>query len=178
MKDGGAGRIRVGNAPCSWGVVEGLGHPGAPGWRRVLDEIAEAGYAGTELGDRGFMPEDPELVRQELAKRQLAMIGAFVPVALADRGAHAGGESAAVRTARLLTGCVRGTPEEGRPLVQEVRLFDLYQGESIGEGKRSLAFSIVYQAPERTLTDAEVAEARQRIVRRASMELGARLREA
>ena len=117
MKDSGAGRIRVANAPCSWGVVEGLGHPGAPGWLRVLDEIAEAGYAGTELGDRGFMPEDPELVRQELAQRQLAMIGAFVPVALADREAHAGGESAAVRTARLLAGCVRETPEEGRPLV-------------------------------------------------------------
>ena len=68
--------------------------------------------------------------------------------------------------------------EEGRPLVQEVRLFDLYQGESIGEGKRSLAFSIVYQAPERTLTDDEVAKTRERIVRRVSTELGARLREA
>jgi len=68
--------------------------------------------------------------------------------------------------------------EEGRPLVQEVRLFDLYQGESIGEGKRSLAFSIVYQAPERTLTDDEVAKTRERIVLRVSKELGAKLREA
>ncbi|MGH2619761.1 MAG: phenylalanine--tRNA ligase subunit beta, partial [Anaerolineales bacterium] len=56
--------------------------------------------------------------------------------------------------------------EEGRPLVQDVRLFDFYQGESIGVGKRSLAFSIVYQAPERTLTDDEVAGTRDRIVRR------------
>ncbi len=117
MKSGGTGSIRVANAPCSWGVVEGLGHPGAPGWMRVLDEIAEAGYAGTELGDQGFMPEDSELLRRELAKRRLAMIGAFVPVALAERASHADGQAAAVRTARLLAACVVGTPEEGRPLV-------------------------------------------------------------
>ena len=68
--------------------------------------------------------------------------------------------------------------EEGQPLVQDVRLFDQYQGESIGQGKRSLAFSIVYQAAERTLTDDEVAKTRERIVRRVSKELGAKLREA
>ncbi len=68
--------------------------------------------------------------------------------------------------------------EEGRPLVQEVRLFDLYQGESIGVGKKSLAFSIVYQADERTLTDDEVAAARERIVRRVNSEVGGKLREA
>jgi phenylalanyl-tRNA synthetase beta chain len=62
--------------------------------------------------------------------------------------------------------------------VQEVRLFDRYRGDPIEAGKLSLAFSIVYQASERTLTDSEVAETRERIVRRVSTELGARLREA
>ena len=44
------------NAPCSWGTVHAAGGPDAPGWRQVLDEIQESGYAGTELGDPGFMP--------------------------------------------------------------------------------------------------------------------------
>ena len=68
--------------------------------------------------------------------------------------------------------------EEGRPLVQEVRLFDLYAGDQVGEGKKSLAFSIVYQAVDRTLTDEEVARKREQIVKRVSQELGAKLREA
>jgi len=97
-------------------------------------------------------------------------VPAFPPI-LEDLAFIVGADIAAERVRSLIL-------EEGRPLVQEVRLFDLYRGDPIEEGKLSLAFSIVYQAPERTLTDAEVAEARQRIVRRASMELGARLREA
>jgi len=97
-------------------------------------------------------------------------VPAFPPV-LEDLAFIVGSEVSGERVRSLIQ-------EEGRPLVQEVRLFDLYQGESIGEGKRSLAFSIVYQALERTLTDDEVAKTRERIVRRVSTELGARLREA
>jgi phenylalanyl-tRNA synthetase beta chain len=66
--------------------------------------------------------------------------------------------------------------ESGKPLVAEVRLFDLYRGEQIGEGKKSLAYSIVYQAPDRTLTDDEVAKVRGRIIRQLDTELGAKLR--
>jgi inosose dehydratase len=69
---------------------------------RVLDEMAGAGYAGTELGDWGFMPTDPARLREELARRNLALLGAFVPVRLADERAHAPGLASAVRTARLL----------------------------------------------------------------------------
>ena len=51
--------IRVGNAPCSWGVIENVeGERG--GYAKVLDEMAETGFAGTELGDWGFMPTDPD----------------------------------------------------------------------------------------------------------------------
>jgi inosose dehydratase len=98
--------IRVANAPCSWGVLEfGLegGAEGAvAGCRRVLDEMAEAGYLGTEFGDWGFMPTEAGALRQVLAQRRLSMVGAFVPVALADAGAHAAGEAAALRVAKLL----------------------------------------------------------------------------
>ena len=37
-------------------------------------------------------------------------------------------------------------------------LFDVYRGDQVGGGKKSLAFSLTYQAPDRTLTDAEVEE--------------------
>jgi phenylalanyl-tRNA synthetase beta chain len=64
----------------------------------------------------------------------------------------------------------------GGELVAGVRLFDLYRGEQIGAGKKSLAYSIAYQAPDRTLTDAEVAKVRAEIVRRLEQAVGARLR--
>ena len=94
--------IRIANAPCSWGVLEFDLEGEAAGYEQVLDEIAETGYAGTELGDWGFMPTDPGALRAELARRGLDLLAAFVPVALADAGAHAGGEATAVRIAQLL----------------------------------------------------------------------------
>jgi phenylalanyl-tRNA synthetase beta chain len=66
----------------------------------------------------------------------------------------------------------------GEPLVREVRLFDVYQGPQIGAGKVSLAYSLTYQASDRTLTDEEVAEVRRRVVAVLERELGAKLREA
>jgi len=96
--------IRIGNAPCSWGVLEfGLEGETAD-YRRVLDEMQETGYEGTELGDWGFLPTDPHRLREELRARGLSLLGAFVPVALKDPQAHAAGQEAAVRTARLLAG--------------------------------------------------------------------------
>ncbi|MBM3190251.1 MAG: TIM barrel protein [Chloroflexi bacterium] len=103
--------IRVGNAPCSWGTLEFKGLGGEQiGYRQMLDELVETGYTGTELGDWGYMPTDPAALRSELASRGLAMLGAFVPVALTDEGAHAAGLEAALRVARLLA-AVATTPE-------------------------------------------------------------------
>ena len=94
--------IHIGNAPCSWGVLE-FGLAGETGdYRQVLDEMQETGYAGTELGDWGFLPTEPHRLREELRARGLSLLGAFVPVALKDPQAHAAGQEAAVRTARLL----------------------------------------------------------------------------
>jgi phenylalanyl-tRNA synthetase beta chain len=64
----------------------------------------------------------------------------------------------------------------GGALVSSVRLFDVFRGGQVGAGKKSLAYSITYQAPDRTLTDAEVAALRQKIVKRLERELGASLR--
>jgi inosose dehydratase len=94
--------IKIANAPCSWGVLEFDLEGQAAGFAQVLDEMAETGYHGTELGDWGFMPTDPAQLRQEIDARGLALLGAFVPVMLKDPQAHAGGVEAALRTARLL----------------------------------------------------------------------------
>jgi phenylalanyl-tRNA synthetase beta chain len=66
--------------------------------------------------------------------------------------------------------------QTGRPLLRDVRLFDLYQDDKLGAGKKSLAYALTYQADDRTLTDVEVAKVREKIVRRVTQELGATLR--
>ena len=94
--------IRLANAPCSWGVLE-FGLEGETyGYARVLDEMAQSGYLGTELGDWGFMPTDPAALQDELQRRSLSLLGAFVPIALADPRAHAEGIATAVHVATLL----------------------------------------------------------------------------
>jgi len=97
--------ILVGNAPCSWGIMGGFDLDPPPDYFQVLDEIAESGYAGTELGDWGFMPAEAEVLRPELERRCLAMIGAFTPVALAQPERYDQAEARALRAARLLAGC-------------------------------------------------------------------------
>lgn len=94
--------IRVANAPCSWGVLEFAGGGEAAGYDTVLDEIQATGYAGTELGDWGFMPTDPVRLQAELQARRLQLVGAFVPIALADPSAHAPGLRTALKTAALM----------------------------------------------------------------------------
>ncbi|MEO1424715.1 MAG: TIM barrel protein, partial [Pseudomonadota bacterium] len=69
--------IRIGNAPCSWGV-EFANDPRNPPWRQVVRENAEAGYRGIELGPVGFMPEDPALLGDALAEHDLELIGGVV----------------------------------------------------------------------------------------------------
>jgi phenylalanyl-tRNA synthetase beta chain len=64
----------------------------------------------------------------------------------------------------------------GGKTVVDVRLFDVYQGQQIGRGQKSLAYGLTYQAPDRTLTDKEVNKIRQRILRQLDRDLGAKLR--
>ena len=66
--------------------------------------------------------------------------------------------------------------QSGGKLLAGVRLFDIFRSEQIGAGKKSLAYGLTYQAPDRTLTDKDAAGLRQRIVRRLEQELGAKLR--
>jgi phenylalanyl-tRNA synthetase beta chain len=66
--------------------------------------------------------------------------------------------------------------QAGGALLTSVRLFDVYRGDQIPEGKKSLAYALTYLAPDRTLTDQEVAKVQQAIVKAAERQLGASLR--
>jgi phenylalanyl-tRNA synthetase beta chain len=65
--------------------------------------------------------------------------------------------------------------QTGGKTVTRVRLFDVYRGDQIGAGRKSLAYSLTYQS-EKTLTDAEAAAIRSKIVNRLENEVGAKLR--
>jgi len=97
-----AAKIKVANAPCSWGALEFELEGNAAGFEQVLDEMQETGYVGTELGDWGFMPTDPRQLTKELSARELDLLGAFVPVALKDANTRTEGIKKALQVAQLM----------------------------------------------------------------------------
>ncbi len=94
--------IRIGNAPCSWGV-EFANDPRNPAWRSVLSDCAQAGYKGIELGPVGFMPEDPAVLADALAEHDLTLIGGVVFRAFHDPAAWDDVMDGAQRTCKALT---------------------------------------------------------------------------
>ena len=64
----------------------------------------------------------------------------------------------------------------GQPLLDDVQLFDIYESDKLGEGKRSLAFSLTFRSTERTLTEDEASEVRDKAVSAVSEKYGAVLR--
>jgi phenylalanyl-tRNA synthetase beta chain len=64
----------------------------------------------------------------------------------------------------------------GGALVESVRLFDVYEGDQVPEGKKSLAYTITYHSATETLTDKAVNDLHDRVVKRLNRELGAELR--
>ena len=93
--------IRIGNAPCSWGI-EFAADPSYPPWTRVLDECRAAGYGGIELGPIGYMPEDPAVLSDALASRRLELIGGVVFRAFHDSGKWDDVKQASIRTCKAL----------------------------------------------------------------------------
>jgi inosose dehydratase len=96
-------RLKLGTAPDSWGVWFPQ-DPRQVTWQQYLDELPKAGYVWTELGPPGFLPQDPQQLRDELNQRGLKVCGGTVFAAL-----HHGAEplkkaiDAFNREARLLT---------------------------------------------------------------------------
>ncbi len=69
--------IKISTAPCCWGVDD-VKNPHLPGWELVLDEAAQAGYRGIELGPYGYVPLDVELVTNALVRRGLFIIAGTI----------------------------------------------------------------------------------------------------
>ena len=65
--------------------------------------------------------------------------------------------------------------QTGGKVLTDVKLFDVYRDEKIGAGKKSLAYSLTYQS-DKTMTDADAAAIRKKIVKRLEHEVGAKLR--
>jgi phenylalanyl-tRNA synthetase beta chain len=74
---------------------------------------------------------------------------------------------------------VRAALEEGAgPLLESVRLFDVYTSDQLGTGRKSLAYKLIFRAPDRTLTGEEAVTARDAAVASAAQRVGATLRGA
>lgn len=112
-----------------------------------LDAVIEA--AST------VVPRGPKFSSMPVAKEDIALVVA-----------------AQVPAADVKQALVRGAGE----LLESVRLFDIYQGPQVPEGSKSLAFSLRFRAPDRTLTVEELAAARESAIEAASIDCGASLR--
>jgi len=77
-------RFHFACAPDSWGVLDYPGPSWNQSYEKMLDEMVWAGYTGTELGPYGFFPTDSAVLKPQLDKRSLHLLGSFVPVVLSD----------------------------------------------------------------------------------------------
>jgi phenylalanyl-tRNA synthetase beta chain len=141
-------------------------------WVGVLGELHPEVAEALELGERAVFaeldvealeravaalgePRAPELPRFPATTRDIAL--------LLDEGVSMG----EARDVLL---------DAARPLGEAVTLFDLYRGEHVPEGKKSLAFRVVYRDPEATLTDKQVDKAHQKVADAARKRLSATIR--
>jgi inosose dehydratase len=85
--DGIGERFQFASAPDSWGVLDYRGPSWEQSYEKMLDEMVQAGYSGSELGPYGFFPTDPKILQPQLEKRKLKLLGAFVPVKMTDPAA-------------------------------------------------------------------------------------------
>jgi phenylalanyl-tRNA synthetase beta chain len=144
--------------------IEARFEPAGPGAAAVaggsVRELGE-GLAGFELdldellGLIGGTPHYEDVITYPAVKQDLAFV--------VDESVAAGDLVEAARDAA-------GTE------LREMRVFDVYRGEQVGPGKKSIAFRVAFQSPERTLTDEDAAALRGRIVDALAARFGATLR--
>lgn len=79
--------VQLATGPVSWGV-DFADAPSNPLWHTVLDDIAATGLGALELGPVGYLPEDADTLRTELARRELTAVGSFVFEDLHDPAQH------------------------------------------------------------------------------------------
>jgi inosose dehydratase len=82
-------RFLFASAPDSWGVLDYPGPSWEQSYEKMLDEMAAAGYTGSELGPYGFFPTDPQILQPQMERRKLKLLASFVPVKMTDPAAGA-----------------------------------------------------------------------------------------
>jgi phenylalanyl-tRNA synthetase beta chain len=100
------------------------------------------------------------------AQRKAASVSRF-PAVEQDLALIVEGDTAAGALRRVI---------EAAALVRDARVFDVYAGDQVPAGKKSVAFAVTYQSDDHTLTDDEVAKAQRKLVERLRREYGAELR--
>ena len=80
-------RFKFASAPDSWGVLDYPGPSWEQSYEKMLDEMEQAGYTGSELGPYGFFPTDAKVLQPQLEKRNLKLLASFVPVKMTDPNA-------------------------------------------------------------------------------------------
>ncbi|CAN5650359.1 phenylalanine--tRNA ligase subunit beta [soil metagenome] len=138
--------------------------------------LGELGHLHPDVCGRFAVPEDTvafELILDELlgalpARPQVAQLpkfpGVYIDVALVvDDGVPAADIERTIRSS-------------GAPEVTSVRLFDVYRGEQVAEGRKSLAYALEVRSPDKTLTDEDALAVRDRIVDALARATGAELR--
>jgi phenylalanyl-tRNA synthetase beta chain len=159
LHPGRSARVRARQLDGTLGLAGRLGelHPAlVQRWDLRVDRliVAELSIAGLSAGQLPVVRVGP-IVRHPAVERDLAVV---VPEAVPAADVDA--------TIRRSAG----------PLLVDVRLFDVYRGAPLAPGEKSLAERLVFQAPERTLTDAEIDPALVAVSAALAAELGARLR--
>ncbi len=154
LHSGRAAEVFAGEQPIGWlgelhPLVQGWELDGAAVAELDLDRLIAAAEGGAEARRYSDLISFPAL-RQDIA----VILPVEVPAAEA---------LAVVRDA-------------GGKLLHEARVFDVYSGPQVGEGRRSLALALAYRAPDRTLADADVAPVHERILSALRERLGGELR--
>ena len=134
----------------------------------VVGEVAAEVRAAFEIEGACYLLE-LDLATLEAARGEGVSVAALsrFPAVMEDLAIVVDAATPAARVAALL---------ERQRLVERADLFDIYTGDQIEAGKKSLAYTLTYRAPDRTLTDKEVARARAGIVKQLERELGASIR--
>ena len=135
-----------------------------------LGEIHPVASEKFEFGDTPVLAAefDLEKLRNAQPEYEITPVPAFPPM-LEDIALIVDEDISAAKVEHLIV-------QTGGKMLADARLFDVYRDEKLGAGKKSLAYALTYQAPDRTLTDKEAAKIRKKIVRRLEHEIGAELR--
>ncbi len=156
-------------------------HPGRCAKVRLDDK--DLGYIGELhplVGETFDLPEQPivlmewdldvllEAARAAEAEKKLGWVSTY-PQVHEDLALVVDESVPALEVQRALL-------EIGAPLVTRVLLFDTYRGPQVGQGRKSLAFALTYQAPDRPLRDRDVEKLRKRLIKRIEQQVGATLR--